>query len=232
MARLHGAAYHRAPSITMSHMTERFTSQTTPPLSLHTLTVGNSTQRRTWLSMTLVGLVASRHAQAQMGGGGGGGRGMEGGSGPGAAKCASTSAEPVSATLVRIYAGERLQSLPAELQLTPAQLPLFERYRQALESLMLDESRWAARAPVEAASPLLSLGAQIDLASNRAAVWEEVLSAVRPLYASMDKRQQAIADRRLVVSLEPSAWGMVGGTKGRSDNAQADGPPAGDPPSH
>lgn len=215
----------------MSLMSERFTIQTALPLASTRSPVG-AARRRAWLSMAFFGLVASRHAQAQMGGGGGGGsRGMEGGSGPGAAKCASTSAEPVSATLVRIYAGERLQSLPAELQLTPAQLPLFERYRRTLESLMLDESRWAARAPVEAASPLLSLGAQIDLASNRAAVWEEVLSTVRPLYASMDKRQQAIADRRLVVSLEPSAWGMAGGAKGRADSAQADGPPAGGPPS-
>lgn len=214
----------------MSLMSERFTIQPAlSPASTHS-PVG-AARRRTWLSMALLGLVVSRHAQAQMGGGGGGGRGKEGGSGPGAAQCAGTSVEPVSATLVRIYAGERLQSLPTELQLSPAQLPLFERYRQALESLMLDESRWAARAPVEAASPLLSLGAQIDLASNRAAAWEVVLSSARPLYASMDKRQQSIADRRLVVSLEPSAWGVVGGTKGRSDNAQADSPPAGGPPS-
>jgi hypothetical protein len=212
-------------------MSERLTIQTAlPPASTPSPT--GAARRRTWISLALLGLVASRHAQAQMGGGGGGGgRGMEGGSGPGAAKCASTSAEPVSATLVRIYAGERLQSLPSELQLSPEQLPLFERYRQALESLMLDESRWAARAPVEAASPLITLGAQIDLASNRAAAWEVVLSSARPLYASMDKRQQAIADRRLVVSLEPSAWGIVGGTKGRPDNAQGDGPPAGGPPS-
>lgn len=207
-------------------MSERFTPQA-PSRSTPTRSPVSSAQRRTWLSMALVGLMASRHAQAQMGGG----RGMEGGAGSGAAKCAATSAEPVSTTLVRIYAGERLQNLPAELQLSPAQLPLFERYRQTLENLMLDDSRWAARAPVEAANPLLSLGAQIDLASNRAAAWEEVLAAVKPLYAALDKRQQAIADRRLVVSLEPSAWGMVGASKGRADGAQADGPPAGGPPS-
>ena len=227
-SRLHGAAYHRDPSITMNLMSERFAIQTALPPASTPLPAG-AARRRTWLSMALLGLVASRHAQAQMGGGGG--RGREGGSGPGATKCASTSAEPVSDTLVRIYAGERLQSLPTELQLNATQLPLFERYRQALESLMLDESRWAARAPVEAASPLLSLGAQIDLASNRAAVWEKVLTAVKPLYASMDKRQQAIADRRLVVSLEPSAWGMTSAKKGPSDSEKGDGPPAGGPPS-
>lgn len=162
-------------------------------------------------------------------GGHGGGRGTDGGAGRDATKCASTLAEPVNAALVRTYAGERLQSLPAELQLSSAQLPLFERYHQVLENLMMDEGRWAARAPVEAATPLFSIGAQIDLANNRAAVSDELLAAVKPLYASMDKRQQAIANRRLVVSLEPSAWGMAGGTKGRSDKAQADGSPTGGP---
>ena len=209
-------------------MSEHFSSQATP-LCAFTSAPISATQRRTWLGMALVGLMAGRPAQAQMGGGGG--RGRDGGSGAGTAKCASTAAEPVSATLIKIYAGERLQSLPAELQLRPEQLPLYQRYRQTLENLMTDESRWTARAPVVSASPLLSIGAQIDLASNRAAAWEEVLGAVRPLYAGLDKRQQSIADRRLVVSLEPSAWAVTGGKKGPSDSAQGDGRPAGGLPS-
>jgi hypothetical protein len=133
--------------------------------------------------------------------------------------------------MVKIYAGERLEGLPAELQLSPAQLPLFDRYRQALEGLMTDGNRWASRVPLEAASPLLSLGAQIDIANNRAAAWEDVLAAVKPLYASMNPHQQAIANRRLVVSLEPSAWGMISAAKGRTDDAQTGSPPAGGPPS-
>lgn len=188
-----------------------------------------ATQRRTWLSMALFGLMASRHAQAQMGGGGG--RGREGGSAAGAAKCASTSAEAVNATLIRTYAGERLQSLPAELQLSPQQLPLYERYRQAMESLMADENRWAARAPVASANPMLSLGAQIDLASNRATAWEEVLGAVRPLYAALNPQQQTIADRRLVVSLESGAWSQPSRPSGRSGSTPTEEPPAGGPPS-
>ena len=207
-------------------MSERFPPQATS-ISASARAPVRAAQRRIWLGLALFGLMAGRHAQAQMGGGGGGGgRGKEGGSGPGATKCASATAEPASATLVRIYAAERLQNLPAELQLSPAQLPLFERYRQALERLMLDEGRWAARAPVEAASRLLSIGSQVDLASNRAAVWEEVLDAVKPLYASMDERQQVIANRRLVVSLEPGAWAVAGGTPSRSDGTPAGGPPS------
>lgn len=181
--------------------------------------------RRTWLGVALLGLVTVRSAQAQMGGGGG--RGKEGG-GPGAAKCASASATETatSATLVRMDAGERLQSLPGELQLRPEQLPLYERYRQAVERIMLDESRWAARAPAQSMNTLLSVGAQIDLASHRAAAWEDVLAAVKPLYASLDKPQQALADRRLVVSLEPSAWARPGGPQGQPEGDQAGGPPS------
>lgn len=155
---------------------------------------------------------------------------MEGKGSADTARCA-TSAEPVSATLVKIYAGERLQNLPGELQLRPEQLPLYAHYRQAVERLMLDESRWAARAPVAAMSPLLSVGAQIDLASNRTSAWESVLEALKPLYQSLDTAQKTTADRRLVVSLEPSAWGMAGGAKGRPDGGESAGPPADGPPS-
>ena len=213
----------------MRLMSERPLPPTTQPCAnLARSSTSSSAQRRTWLSMTVVGLLAAHQAQAQMGGGG---RRAEGGGDRGSAQCESKSAEPVSATLVKIYAGERLQSLPVELQLSPEQLPLYERYRQAVENLMTDESRWTARAPVASANPLFSLGAQIDLASNRAAAWEAVLGATRPLYAALDKRQQAIADRRLVVSLEPSAWGMSSAKKGPSGNDKGDAPPVGDPPS-
>lgn len=212
----------------MRLMSERPLPSTTQPCASLTHSSPRPAQRRTWLSMTVVGLLAAHQAQAQMGGGG---RRADGGGDRGAAQCENNSAEPVSATLVKIYAGERLQSLPVELQLSPEQLPLYERYRQTVENLMTDESRWTARAPVASANPLFSLGAQIDLASNRAAAWEAVLGATRPLYAALDKRQQAIADRRLVVSLEPSAWGMSSAKKGPSGNDKGDAPPAGGPPS-
>lgn len=210
-------------------MTDRLPLHASPLLTRLNPPVATSA-RRTWLGVALLGLVTARSAQAQMGGGGG--RGKEGG-GPGAAKCASTASATETATsptLVRMDAGERLQSLPGELQLRPEQLPLYERYRQSVERIMLDESRWAARAPAQSMNTLLSVGAQIDLASHRAAAWEDVLAAVKPLYASMDKAQQAVADRRLVVSLEPSAWARPGGPKGQPEGDEAGGPPAGGPP--
>lgn len=165
--------------------------------------------RRTWLGMALFGLLTARTAQAQMSGGMGGGHGGPSGRGgsPDGAKCGAPAAEPVSTTLVKIYAGERLRSLPAELKLAPELMPLYERYAQALQKLMLDESKWSAR-PAPGKHPMASIGAQIDLASNRAAGWEEVLEAVKPLYARLDTTQQALADKRLVVSLEPNAWAL------------------------
>ncbi|WP_394787880.1 Spy/CpxP family protein refolding chaperone [Rhodoferax sp.] len=165
--------------------------------------------RRTWLSLPLLSVFSGGVAWAQPSGGGmGGGRppGGAGGGSEGGASCAA--AEPVSSSLIKIYAGERLRVLPAELKLTPEQLPLFERYAQALQQLMLDDSKWAARSPALQTSPMARVGAQIDLASNRAAAWEEVLDAIKPLYSRLDKAQQAVADQRLVVSLEPSAWAL------------------------
>ena len=177
--------------------------------------------RRTWLGAAFVGLLTAHSAHAQMGGGKSGGMGGRGGSHEGA-KCAAQAAEPVSSTLLKIYAGERLRSLPAELQLAPELLPLYERYAQAVQKILLQESTWAARPSSPDTSAISHIGAQIDLASNRAALWEEVLDAVKPLYARLDKTQRAIANQRLVVSLEPQAWALPA-----RPNA---GTPAGSPP--
>ena len=167
--------------------------------------------RRAWLSLPLLGVFAGGTAWAQPSGGMGG-RPPSGGASPGAGSCAAA-AEPVSSTLVKVYAGERLRVLPAELKLAPELLPLFARYAQALQQLMLDDSSWAARAPQPQASPLARIGTQIDLASNRAAAWEQVLDALKPLYARLDPAQRAIADQRLVVSLEPAAWALPAGPR-------------------
>lgn len=177
--------------------------------------------RRTWLGAALVGLLTAHTAHAQMGGSRSGGMGGRGGSHEGT-KCAAQAAEPVSSTLLKIYAGERLRSLPAELQLAPELLPLYERYAQAVQKILLQESTWAARPSPPDTSAISRIGAQIDLASNRAALWEDVLDAVKPLYARLDKNQQAIADKRLVVSLEPQAWALP--------PRPSEGAPAGSPP--
>nr|WP_315431615.1 hypothetical protein [uncultured Albidiferax sp.] len=168
--------------------------------------------RRAWLSLPLLGVFAVGTACAQPSGGMGGRPPGGGGPPSGSASCAAP-AEPVGSTLIKIYAGERLRVLPAELKLSPELLPLFERYALALQQLMLDDSTWAARAPQPQASPLARIGAQIDLASNRAAAWEQVLDALKPLYARLDPAQRAIADQRLVVSLEPSAWALPAGPR-------------------
>jgi hypothetical protein len=161
--------------------------------------------RRTWLSLPLLGLLAVHSSWAQAPGGMGGGR-PPGGRESDNNKCASSAAEPAGSMLIKLYAEERLRTLPEELALVPAQLPLFERYAQALQRLMLDENSWAVRAPLAEANPIASIGTQIDRANNRSAAWEDVLDAVKPLYAQLSTAQQAIARKRLVVSLEPSAW--------------------------
>jgi hypothetical protein len=136
-----------------------------------------------------------------MGGGPGGGKDA------GSADCkTSTATEPAGSTLIRMYAGERLRSLPGELHLSPALMPLYERYAQAVEHIMLEEGNWANRQQPTEGNPILLVGKQIDLANNRMAGWEAVLDAVKPLYAALDKSQKDIANKRLVVSLEPNAW--------------------------
>ena len=161
--------------------------------------------RRAWLSLPLLGLLAARGSWAQAPGGMGGGR-PSGGREPDSSKCVASAAEPAGSMLIKLYAEERLRTLPEELALVPAQLPLFERYAQALQRLMLDENSWAVRAPLNDANPLATIGAQIDRANNRSAAWEDVLDAAKPLNAQLSAGQQAIARKRLVVSLEPSAW--------------------------
>lgn len=178
--------------------------------------------RRAWLGLAAAGLLTTSTARAQMMGGGmGGGMGGRGGP-PDDKRSAQPAAEPVGAQLIKIYAGERLRVLPTELKLAEELMPLYARYAKAVEKIMLDEGTWSARQPPANASPMERIGAQIDLANNRAAGWEEVLDAVRPLYAALDKPQRAIADARLVVSLEPSAWTLPPGPRST--------PPSGAPP--
>lgn len=160
-----------------------------------------------------------------MGGGMGGGMGGRGGP-PDDKKPAQPPAEPVGAQLIKIYAGERLRVLPTELKLTEELMPLYERYAKAVEKVMLDEGTWSARPSPANASPMERIGAEIDRANNRAAGWEEVLDAVRPLYAALNKTQRTIADARLVVSLEPSAWALPPGPR----STPPSGPPTGAPP--
>ena len=189
-------------------------------------------ERRAWLGALAVGLLGAGAARAQMMGGAGAGMGGRGGRGKGAGDCktdTADAAQPSGPMMIHLAAGERLRSLPTELQLTPAQLPLYTRYAQALEKIMLDESTWASRPAPTAGTALQRMGSQIDLASNRAAGWEDVLDAAKPLYAALSPVQQAIADKRLVVSLEPNAWVFAKGDTLTAPKVQPSGAPQGGP---
>ena len=177
--------------------------------------------RRAWMGVAALGLLGASAVRAQMGGGMGGPGGGRGRPGGDCKNALAEPPEPAGAMLIKMAAGERLRSLPDELQLTPQQMPLFARYAGAVEKIMLDEGTWASRPAPAAGSAMQRIGNQIDLASNRAAGWEEVLDAAKPLYASLSTSQQAIADKRLVVSLEPNAWVLPKGEKAR--------PPSGEP---
>ncbi len=176
----------------------------------------------------MTGLLTLRTAHAQMGGCMGGGP-PGGGKGGDCNKGGEAAADPVGASLVRIYAGERLRVLPAELQLTPEQLPLYRMYAQAVEQILLDEGTWAQRPDNAKHNALQRLGAHIDRSNNRTAAWEAVLDAARPLYASLSKTQQEIANQRLVVSLESSAWALPPGSKrGATQEGKPPAPPPAD----
>ena len=188
--------------------------------------------RRTWFAIAVAGFLGVRAVHAQGMGGAAGGMGGRNGPGRGAGDCkadATDTAQPSGPMLIHLAAGERLRSLPTELQLTSAQMPLYTRYANAVEKIMLDESTWASRPAPTTGTAMQRMGTQIDLASNRAAGWEDVLDAVKPLYASLSGSQQAIADQRLVVTLEPNAWVFAKGDTLTAPTSQP-GRPSGAPP--
>lgn len=174
-----------------------------------TLTTTHTFRRRTWLGVPALALLATSAAQAQMGGMGGGGRppGNRPGAGGDCAPREGAGRSPTpTLSIVKSLIDERLNALPAELGLAPDAQPMFERYAKAVRQLTNDELKRAQRAPRPARDALSTLAEQVDDASNRLTAWEPVMHSAKALLQQLDPAQRAIANRRLIVSIDPRHW--------------------------
>jgi len=161
--------------------------------------------------LCLVALSLSSHAQMPgMGGMGGGPPG-------GMPKCPNTDtlAPPPPTTMVGILVNERLDQLPAELQLDATGMALFAQYEKRMRKLMSDVVRKASSAKAVPAFAIKRLEEQMDDARNRLTAWEDVTEAAQKLYEVLSPAQRQMADKRLVTSLDPKDWvGAMGGSNG------------------
>jgi hypothetical protein len=107
---------------------------------------------------------------------------------------------------VQFFIEDRLNTLPNELVLSTDAQPAFERYARAVKQLVDDEVKRSLKAPKPDTPALQAINQEISDANNRAAAWDEVLDAVKTLNTQLTAPQQAIANRRLVVSIDPRHW--------------------------
>ena len=108
--------------------------------------------------------------------------------------------------MVQVYVDERLSKLPVELGLNADTTPVFERYASLLNRLMNDEVKRSLKPPQPQMQALRAMSQQIADASDRMAAWEEVQQAAQALMGTLNSEQQAVANKRLVVSIEPKDW--------------------------
>jgi hypothetical protein len=117
--------------------------------------------------------------------------------------------------MVGILVNERLDQLPAELQLDATGMALFTQYEKRMRKLMGDVVRKASTAKTVPASAIKRLEEQMDDARNRLTAWEDVTEAAQKLYEALSPAQREVADKRLVTSLDPKDWvGAMGGSNG------------------
>lgn len=181
-------------------------SSLSPALSIQT-----QPRRRAWLGVPLLAVLAATEARAQMGGGMGGGRpsGPPPDGAPGGGKSACSTATPgalPSLPQVKMDVDERLNRLPGELGLNEPARQAFGRYALAVSQLMNDEVKRSQRAPLPGVEAVRAIDQQIDDTNNRMAAWEEILEASKALFAQLNPAQQTLANKRLVVSIDPRHW--------------------------
>lgn len=152
-----------------------------------------------WGAGLIVTAVAASLAAAQSPGGGRPG-GMGGiGQGPGAGFRPPDGARAAGANLPELVQ-MRLSQLEEDLNLRPAQLPLWNTYRDRVLQL-LDDVRRAGRVAASEATALQRLDALTDIARNRLAATEDIADAGKALYAALLPEQREVADRRLALPL-------------------------------
>ena len=94
----------------------------------------------------------------------------------------------------------RLAQLEEDLNLRPAQLPLWHAYRDRVLGL-LDDVRRAGRAAASESSAPQRLDALADIARNRLTATEDIADAGKALYKALTPEQREVADRRLALPL-------------------------------
>ena len=184
-----------------------------------------------YLRSTLVTLVACATmvtASAQMPGPPGGGR-PTGAGGPGGRSIGDASrnneARMAGANYFELVT-LRISQLEDDLNLTPAQLPAWNTYKERL-TRMLDDQRRGARVSASETTAPKQLDGLADTARNRLTAVEDIVDAGKAVYAVLTPEQRAVADRKLVLPLA-TMTGNDAGTEVRRAPRPGDG--GGPPP--
>jgi len=104
----------------------------------------------------------------------------------------------------------RMAQLEEDLILTPAQLPLWNKYRSSVMQMVDDMKRGTRISASESTAPKRFDGLA-DLARNRLTAVEEIVDSGKALYATLTAEQKAIADRRLALPLATLTGNDAGG---------------------
>jgi hypothetical protein len=94
----------------------------------------------------------------------------------------------------------RLSQLEEDLNLLPAQLPLWTTYRKNVLQMLDDERRGLRISAAETTAPK-RLDGLADSARNRLTAVEDIVDSGKALYAALTPEQKAVADRRLALPL-------------------------------
>lgn len=116
----------------------------------------------------------------------------------------------------------RIAQLEEDLNLTPAQLPAWNTYKERL-TRMLDDQRRGARVSASETTAPKQLDGLADLARNRLAAVEDVVDAGKAMYAVLTPEQRVVADRKLVLPLATMTGNDAGTDVRRAPRPGGDG---------
>jgi hypothetical protein len=182
----------------------------------------------TWQSRSVVVLVASCIAAgvgAQVTGPSSGGRA---GAGRGGSLLDLPNPRPANPNNFYELVNLRIAQLEEDLNLTNAQLPAWNLYKDRLTQ-MRDDLRRGARVSASETTAPKQLDGLADISRNRLTAVEDIVDAGKALYAVLTPEQKAIADRRLVLPLA-TLTGNDSGTEVRRTPRPGSEPPAKDAP--
>lgn len=131
-------------------------------------------------------------------------------------------AKLVNANLPEL-AALRMSQLEEDLNLTQAQLPQWNAYRNRVQG-MIDDLKRGARVSASESNAPKRLDSLADTARNRLAAIEDIVDAGKALYAVLTPAQREIADRRLALPLATLTGADAGSVEMRSRPAPPPGP--------